>query len=72
MSDKPRKLYVPPARKAVERLVRDACNELARRGETAYAKPEVVTGLSEFLYFVGQLSAKYLNAGLDDPLDNSH
>jgi len=64
-------MYVPPSRKAVEQLVRDTCRELARRGETAYAKPEVITGFADFLYFVGKLKSKYLNAGLDDPLDNS-
>ena len=61
--------YVPPATEIFMKLAREACGVLAEQGETGVDDPEVVRGLAEYLSYVAELTAKYLNKGHHELLD---
>jgi hypothetical protein len=62
--------YIPP-RKAFDELALKVCTQALQRGYIASSNPDVVAGLADFLYFLAGVTAKHLNAGQDDLLDNN-
>lgn len=62
--------YIPPAAEVFDKLAREACRILAEQGESGVDDPEVIRGLAEYLTFIAELTAKYLNKGHYELLDN--
>lgn len=63
-------IYVSPASRVFEQLARDACQQLyVAGGDAAYNNPEVTRGLANYLAYMAQLTAKYLNKGHHELLD---
>lgn len=72
MNTEPQVTYVPPAARVFHQLARDACQRLFDAyGAAAFNDPETVRGLGDYLSYIAQLTAKYLNKGHDELLDNS-
>lgn len=63
--------YVSPASKVFEQLARDACQRLyVEGGDATFNSPEVIRGLANYLAYIAELTAKYLNKGHRELLDN--
>jgi len=69
MSDQ-RPEYIPPSSKAVEKFAHDVCAKLVEQGHSAFAKPEIASGFADYLNLIARLTAKYLNAGHNELLEN--
>ena len=61
--------YISPATEVFVKLVQEACSILAGQGESSFADPEVVQGFGEYLGYIAELTAKYLNKGHYELLD---
>lgn len=63
--------YIPPAARVFEQLACEACKQLySEYGDAAFSNPEVVRGLADYLAYIAELTAKYLNKGHHELLDN--
>lgn len=72
MNTEPQVTYVPPAARVFHQLARDACQRLFDAyGTAAFRDPETVRGLGDYLSYIAELTAKYLNKGYYELLDNS-
>lgn len=63
-------VYVAPDANLIERFSREVCLHLGEHGDAGYNRPEVISGLSEYLKFASQLIAKCVNEGHYELLDN--
>ena len=59
--------YLPPSKEIIEDYVDRLCQRLAQQ-DAAFADPDVVQGLAEFLYLAGCIRAKQLNR--ENQVDN--
>ena len=70
MSDRP-VVYVGPDKEVIRRYSEDVCKHLAElSGNNSYLEPDVVGGLAEYLDFLAGLTAKNVNRGCYELLDN--
>ncbi len=54
-------IHVPPKSKAIDKLARQTCKELAKQKNPVYRSLEVVEGFAEFLNIVAEMKAQQLN-----------
>ena len=53
--------YVPPSKDVIQAYVQKVCQRLAEQRGEPFDDPEVMQGLTEFLYILGTIRAKQIN-----------
>lgn len=59
-------LYTPPDPALVNTFAREVCTHLALQGNPAFAHPDVIHGLADYLNFTADLIARRINEGHHD------
>ncbi len=62
--------YVAPAADIFYALAREACRQIEEHQPEEVDVPEVARGLAEFLQFVAEVTAKYVNKGHYELFEN--
>lgn len=64
--------YLPPDDNLIKQFARAVCQNLSEQhSDASYSNPDIVNGLTLFLIFVAQLTAKHLNEGNHGLLDKN-
>jgi hypothetical protein len=58
--------YLPPAQEDIHDYARAICQKIAAEHDPAYATPEIVFGLAQFMKIAGRIQAKHLNRLVDN------